>query len=156
MTLRAVGVAIGLAFALASAGWADDLRTTERFNATHVGFEFGEPYRNVTLSVAGPNDFAARAFSKSGAPTIDLRGFGAVRDGSYTYQLTASTDAEVTAEARTQQWPGRRSESDFQERVGKRGVPGQRRHDRRTRERQKHRPARSAVNQSTETGKNRK
>jgi hypothetical protein len=52
------------------------------------------------LSIAGPNEFSATSFSKSGAPSIDLRRFGAVEDGTYTYHLTAATDEKVKARTR--------------------------------------------------------
>jgi hypothetical protein len=45
--------------------------------------------------VSGPNGFHASASSKTGTPTIDLRRFGAYDDGTYNYQLTASTDEKV-------------------------------------------------------------
>ena len=44
------------------------------------------------LSVAGPDDFHASTFSKSGAVAIDLGKFGALEDGLYHYQITAATD----------------------------------------------------------------
>ena len=74
---------------------ADDLKADQRFSGTVVGFDLKGPYSNLTLTIAGPNGFHAGAAAKSGAPSIDLRGFGAVEDGSYTYHLTASTDEKV-------------------------------------------------------------
>ena len=89
MKLAALGFATGLAVVLASVCPADDLKADRRFTATSVGFDLKGPYRNVTLTVAGPNDFHASASSKTGAPSIDLRRFGPLADGTYTYQLTA-------------------------------------------------------------------
>ena len=65
-----------------------------------VGFDLKGTLSNLTLSIAGPNNFSATAFSKSGAPSIDLRRFGSVEDGTYTYQLTAATDEKVKSRAR--------------------------------------------------------
>lgn len=81
----------------ASAGLADDLRKTEKFSGTLLAFDFAAPYSNATLTVTGPNGFYARAVSKAGAPTLDLQKFGAVADGSYTYQLTASSERPIAA-----------------------------------------------------------
>ena len=81
----------------ASAGWADGLRKTEKFSGTVLAFDFAAPYSNATLSVTGPNGFHARTVAKSGAPSIDLQKFGAVADGSYTYQLTASSERPIGA-----------------------------------------------------------
>ncbi len=45
--------------------------------------------------MAGPHDFHASAFSKTGAPSLDLSQFGTLEDGTYTYQLTAATDEKL-------------------------------------------------------------
>src|SRR5262249_29779513 len=74
---------------------ANDLQAEHKLGDTVVGFDLKGPYTNVTLSIAGPNEFSATSFSKSGAPTIDLRQFGPVQDGTYTYHLTAATDEKV-------------------------------------------------------------
>ena len=95
-----LGLAAILSAGLASVGLADDLRTTERFDKTIVGFEVGGPYRNVTLTITGPNDFDASAFSARGAPSIDLRRFGAVEDGTYAYQLSAASDERATVRSK--------------------------------------------------------
>lgn len=47
---------------------------------------------NVTLSIAGPGDFYAQSFAKSGTPTITLSKHGPVFDGTYIWQVTAATD----------------------------------------------------------------
>jgi hypothetical protein len=92
MKSAALGLSACLAFALSGNCVADDLSASEQFTGTTVGFELkGGPFSNVTLSISGPDNFHASASARRGAPTIDLRGFGAVEDGRYTYQLTAAT-----------------------------------------------------------------
>lgn len=96
MKPAALGLAACLAFGLSSACPADDLSASEQFAGTTVGFELkGGPFTNVTLTISGPNDFHASASSRRGAPSINLRSFGAVEDGSYTYQLTAATNEKL-------------------------------------------------------------
>ena len=96
----ALGMAAAVVLALASAGLADDLKAEQKFSDTTIGFDLTGAYNNVTLSVVGPGDFHATAFSKTGAPSIDLRRSGAVEDGTYTYQLTAATDEKVKVRTR--------------------------------------------------------
>jgi hypothetical protein len=71
-----------------------------QFTGTEIGFRAKGSYREFTLSIAGPNDFFASATSKKEAPSIDLRRFGAIEDGAYTYQLTAATDEQLKSRAR--------------------------------------------------------
>jgi hypothetical protein len=92
-----VGLLACLAFGLPTAGLAQDLKAEQRFEGTTVAFNVPNNLANLSLSVAGPSDFHASATARSGSPTIDLRRFGAVEDGSYTYQLTASTDEKIKA-----------------------------------------------------------
>ena len=92
MKRSACGLILLFAIAFAGTGLADDLRKVEQFSGTRLAFEFAAPYSNVTLTVSGPNDFQARAVSKAGAPALDLKKFGAVADGGYTYQMTASSE----------------------------------------------------------------
>jgi len=100
MKTSAIGLAAGLALALSSACLADDLKAEQKFTETGVGFDLQGSYSNATLTIAGPHDFHASAFAKTGAPSIDLRRFGAVEDGTYTYQLTAATDEKVKVRTR--------------------------------------------------------
>lgn len=95
MKSATLGLAASLALALSSACLSNDLATEERFTETGVGFGLKGPFSNLTLTISGPNDFHASAFSRDGAPAIDLRQFGAVEDGTYAYQLTAATDERV-------------------------------------------------------------
>jgi len=95
MQTTALGLAACLAAGLTGPCWAQDLKATQRLSDTQLGFDLSGNYGNYTLSVTGPNGFHATASSKTGTPTIDLRRFGAYDDGTYTYQLTASTDEKV-------------------------------------------------------------
>jgi hypothetical protein len=95
MHKTALGLAACLAAGLTGACWAQDLKATQRLSDTQLGFDLSGSYNNYTLTVAGPNGFTASASSKTGTPTIDLRRFGAYDDGTYNYQLTASTDEKV-------------------------------------------------------------
>ena len=95
MQMTALGLAACLAAGLTGACWAQDLKATQRLSETQLGFEPAGNYGNYTLTVAGPNGFHATVSSKTGTPTIDLRRFGAYDDGTYTYQLTASSDEKV-------------------------------------------------------------
>ena len=95
MQMTALGLAACLAAGLTGACWAQDLKATQRLSDTQIGFDPGGNYGNYTLTVSGPNGFHASASSKTGTPTIDLRRFGAYDDGTYNYQLTASTDEKV-------------------------------------------------------------
>jgi hypothetical protein len=79
---------------------ADDLQAEQKFEDAVVGFDLKGTFSNLTLSIAGPNDFTATSFSKSGAPSIDLRRFGTLEDGTYTYHLTAATDEKVKSRTR--------------------------------------------------------
>jgi hypothetical protein len=94
-------IAAALALAFASAGLADDLKAEQKSGDTTIGFDLKGDYSNVTLSVVGPGGFHASAFSRSGAPSIDLRRHGAVEDGTYTYQLTAATGEKVKVRTRS-------------------------------------------------------
>ena len=100
MKASACGLVAVLALTLSGACLADDLKAEQKFGDTTVGFDLAGQYSNLTLTIAGPNDFHASAFSNSGAPTIDLSRFGAVEDGTYTYQLTAATPERMKSKSR--------------------------------------------------------
>lgn len=91
MKPAALGLAAGLALGIAGAALADNLAAEKRFGETAVSFDIKGNVSNVTLSISGPNGFHTSASSRTGSPAIDLRRFGALDDGAYTYQLTAST-----------------------------------------------------------------
>jgi hypothetical protein len=100
MTRTALGLAAIVALSLPTACLADDLKANERFNDMTLDFEITGPYRNATLSVAGPGDFHTSVSAERGAPSIDLRKFGPLADGTYTYQLDAATDQKLQAKTR--------------------------------------------------------
>jgi hypothetical protein len=89
-----LGVMACVALGLSSAG-AQELKATQKVTETQIGFDPGGTYSNYTLTVTGPNGFHASASSKSDVPAIDLRRVGTFDDGTYHYQLTASTDEKV-------------------------------------------------------------
>ena len=95
MKSAALGLAACLAVGMSCACLAQDQTATTRFADTQIGFDPGGNYGNYTLNVTGPNGFHARASSKTGTPSIDLRRFGAYDDGLYNYQLSASTGEKV-------------------------------------------------------------
>ncbi len=134
MNIAKLGLAAIFAVGIAGTCVAQDLKATQRFGETQIGFDLGASYNNYTLTVTGPNGFTASASSKAGSPAIDLRRFGAHDDGIYNYHLTASSDEKVTVRIRTRQWTRRRPDHlDAQGRFGERTVSRQGRHDREAR-----------------------
>ena len=97
MDMRALGFGACLALAACSPCLADDLLLVERFLRGDLAFDLKGPYANVTLTVAGPGDFYARAFARRGVPSLRLRDFGPVDDGLYSYELTAASDEFLRA-----------------------------------------------------------
>jgi hypothetical protein len=95
MNIARLGLAAIFAAGIGSVCAAQDLKATHRFSETQIGFDPGASYNNYLLTVTGPNGFVASAASKTGTPAIDLRRFGSFDDGTYHYQLTASTDDKV-------------------------------------------------------------
>jgi hypothetical protein len=95
MRSATVALAGTLALGLAGAAAAQDLKVTEQFKGTVVGFDLGGTFSNVTLSISGPNFFHTSRTSRTGPPEIDLKQFGTVDDGQYNYQLTASTEGRL-------------------------------------------------------------
>ncbi len=88
-------VAAAAVFGLAGACLAENLAATERFSGTVASFDFKGQYSNATLTVSGPNGFAASAAAKSGAPSLDLSRQGSPADGLYNYHLVAATTRRV-------------------------------------------------------------
>jgi len=80
-----------LVVGLSGAGLAEDLKAEVKFGETALGFEPRGDYSNLTLSVAGPHRFHASASARSGGIEMDLRRFGQLEDGTYTYHLTGAT-----------------------------------------------------------------
>jgi hypothetical protein len=95
MKSATLGLVAGLAIGVSSAGWAQEMKATQKFTETQIVVDPGAHYSNYTLTVTGPHGFHASASSKSEVPAIDLRRTGAFDDGTYHYQLTASTNERV-------------------------------------------------------------
>jgi hypothetical protein len=74
---------------------ADDFVAAEQHTGSKLEFRLKPSFANATLSVAGPNNFHASSFSKGGAAAIDLSQFGRLDDGTYDYQVTASSGQTV-------------------------------------------------------------
>jgi hypothetical protein len=94
MKIAAFGLVAILAAGSAGTCLAQDMKATQKFTDTQIGFD-ASGYSNYTLTITGPNGFHASVTSKSTVPSIDLRRAGAVDDGIYNFQLTASTDQKV-------------------------------------------------------------
>jgi hypothetical protein len=100
MKSKAFCLAACLAIGISGTCSAQDLKAQQKFTDTEIGFEITGPYSNLTLTVTGPNGITASAQSRTGSPLIDLRKIGAVDDGEYNYQLTASTDDKIPVRTR--------------------------------------------------------
>ena len=55
--------------------------------------------KNITLTISGPDGFAATSHSKSGNPAAIMSNNGSLADGLYTWQLTGTTNEMVPANA---------------------------------------------------------
>ncbi|PTW55736.1 hypothetical protein C8N35_11261 [Breoghania corrubedonensis] len=97
--LAALVIAVVGSWSGAALAESDDLIATNRFSGATVGFDLGGDYRNVTLTITGPNGFSVSARSERTAPVINLRKFGEVEDGRYNYQLTAATSKRIVVHA---------------------------------------------------------
>jgi hypothetical protein len=95
MTSKTFGLAVLLAAGLSGNCLAQDLKATQKFTDTEIGFDPGGSYSNYTLTIAGPNGIHASTSSKSRAPSIDLKRLGTLDDGTYQYQLIAATDEKI-------------------------------------------------------------
>ena len=91
MKRAAFYLAASLTVGLSGACLAEDLKAETKFTDTALGFEVKDDYSNLTLTVAGPHRFHASASARSGGLEIDLRRFGPIEDGAYTYHLTGAT-----------------------------------------------------------------
>ena len=90
MQMTALGLAACLAAGLTGSCWAQELKATQKLSDTVLGFETAGSYSNFILTVTGPNGFHTSTTPQDVAPSIDLRRFGALDDGIYHYQLSAS------------------------------------------------------------------
>lgn len=70
---------------------AEPMIAAEQIAGSKIGILLSNGLSNATLSVSGPNDFHADTSSKAGALAIDLASHGQLDDGTYVYQVTAST-----------------------------------------------------------------
>ncbi len=95
MRFTSLGLAACLAASVSSTCLGQDLKGTPRFGDTQVGFAPSATYTNFTLSVSGPNGFAASVSAEREVPTIDLRRFGGFDDGMYNFEVTASADEKL-------------------------------------------------------------
>jgi hypothetical protein len=84
-------IAAGVAFALASPCTAETIAAQPSFSGTTVQFAALKAYSGGTLTVVGPNGFAASVGRKGGLPALNLATAGPLVDGRYTYQLAAAT-----------------------------------------------------------------
>ena len=82
---------LGLASGLAGPAMAADFPLIERFSGTVLAFTPTGSFSRGTLSVAGPNGFAATVRSNGAAPALDLAQAPGFQDGEYRYQWTAAT-----------------------------------------------------------------
>ena len=99
MTLTPFASAALLAAALVAgqtgASRADDIVATEQIAGNRLSFVLKPTFTNATLSVAGPNDFHASMFTKSGELALNLAASGKLNDGTYMFQITASGGDKV-------------------------------------------------------------
>jgi hypothetical protein len=84
-----------LAVGLSVPAIAQDMEATVEFTATGVIVMTRGPYRNMELTITGPNEFQTSKFSGKEAPAIDLRNVDIFDDGVYNYRVTAATDKKV-------------------------------------------------------------
>ena len=94
------GLTACLAVGLSGTCLAQELKAERQFRETQIGFSVQGSYQNFTLSITGPNRFHATAASATTAPSIDLHRLGAFDDGTYNYQLTASTGERIPVRSR--------------------------------------------------------
>jgi len=64
----------------------------EEYYRDVVQIVFAGPVHNTTLSIVGPGDYYAQAYTEAGIPVIQLSEYGKVVDGTYIWQVTAATD----------------------------------------------------------------
>ena len=95
MRFASLGLAACLAAGVSSTCLGQDLPATEQFSDTTVTFKIERQFGLLTLTVAGPNGYFASATARTASPIIELKNSGGYDDGSYSYNLTASTDEKV-------------------------------------------------------------
>ena len=95
MQIAMLGLAAILAAGSAGACLANDLKAEPKFTETTLGFDLKDQYSNFTFAVSGPAGFSTQEFSRSTAPSLDIRKFSDLPDGVYIYQLSAATTEKV-------------------------------------------------------------
>jgi hypothetical protein len=113
----ALGAAVAV-FALnfSSVCMGGTLAATPSLSGKTVAFVAQKAYSSGTLTVVGPNGFAATVVSKRGLPSLSLALVGALPDGQYTYQLNAATSQVDTSVV--MQNNGRLKKNNVRPRVG--------------------------------------
>lgn len=110
MKIAACGLAAFVAVGTTGPCVAEGMVTAAQFADTRLLFLLKPTVGNATLSVTGPNDFHVSAFSRIGAPGIDLSAFGPLDEGTYNYQMTASGPERVPVRTPLDNGRGRRPE----------------------------------------------
>ena len=82
----------------AGASAADYTIAREDFSGTSLRFALQREVSNITLVVAGPGGYRASKFVKSGPPQMNLARHGKVRDGRYSYEMSAALENEFVDE----------------------------------------------------------
>ena len=95
MKPTAIGLAASLAIGLSTACWAEDMVASQQSSGTKIAFLLKDNFSSATMTISGPNGFFAHAFAKNGAIAVDLRRFGAIDDGTFTYQVTAAANDKI-------------------------------------------------------------
>jgi len=98
------GLTALLAVMCSGACFADDMVAAAQVAGSKLALLLKPGLANATLSITGPNDFHASTQSKSGSIAIDLAQFGPLEDGSYDYQLTASSGEKAVVRTHLDNW----------------------------------------------------
>ena len=65
-----------------------------RLQTSALSFSGGTGFTNAVLLVTGPDDFEAEESASRGLPVFRVQG-GRIKDGFYSYTLSAATDEQV-------------------------------------------------------------
>lgn len=106
------------ALLIAGPAFAETLDAEARFAGERLTFDVRGDYTNFTVTVSGPEGYYAQAQGARSAPTLRLRDYGDVPDGSYSYQLVAATGRVDTVAARVDQRVNGREPGTARPRVG--------------------------------------
>jgi len=75
-----------------------DVMAIEKFEGTVLAFEFEKLPKEafgLALGVVGPKGYAAKVPSEGMTPRLDLRKYGELADGIYSYELSGSTGEKI-------------------------------------------------------------